>query len=75
MPSSQKVQLSTLDTVEYLPVTHAVQVVAPVLVPVLVLLPAAQVAQPPVSEAARYFPAPHAVQAESAVLPVAVPVS
>ena len=38
-------QALTLDAVEYLPPVHAVQVVAPVPVPVLVMFPAAQVWQ------------------------------
>ena len=45
LPALQPVQAATFDAVEYLPVAHAVHVVAPAVVPVFVMEPAAQVVQ------------------------------
>ena len=49
-------QALTLDAVEYLPPVHAVQVVAPVPVPVLVIFPAAHVKQDATLKAVEYLP-------------------
>ena len=56
LPALQSVQDATLELVENLPATHAVQVVAPSDVPVSVMLPAAHVVQVPLF---MYSPAGH----------------
>ena len=53
----------TFDAVEYLPTAHAVQVVAPVPVPVFVIEPAAQSEHDATFDAIEYLPAAHAVHA------------
>ena len=53
---------ATFDAIEYLPTAHAVHVVAPALVPVLVMEPAVQPIQTPTLDAVEYLPAAHAVQ-------------
>ena len=63
---------ATFDAVEYLPTAHAVHVVALVLVPVLVMDPAAQSEHDATFEAVEYLPAEHAVHV---VAPALVPVS
>ena len=60
-------------TVEYLPTAHAVQLLAPVVVPVLVIEPAAQLMQADSVDAVEYAPTAHAVhELAPAVLPVSV---
>ena len=51
-------QVLTLD-VEYLPATHAVQLLAPALLPVLVIEPAAQSAQAFTIDDFEYWPGAH----------------
>ena len=64
---------ATFDAVEYLPAPHSVHVVAPVLVPVFVIEPAAQSAHDGTVEAVEYLPAGHAVQLVAlALVPVFV---
>ena len=63
---------ATFDAVEYLPTAHAVQVVAPVLVPVFVIEPASQSEHDGTFEAFEYLPASHAVHV---VAPVDAPLS
>jgi hypothetical protein len=41
LPASHAVHTATFDAVEYFPASHSVHVLAPVLVPVLVMEPAA----------------------------------
>ena len=60
------------DAVEYLPTAHTVHVVAPVLVPVFVIEPAAQSAHDGTFDAFEYLPASHAVHV---VAPVEEPLS
>ena len=63
---------ATFDAVEYLPTAHVVHVVAPVLVPVFVIEPAAQSEHDGTFEAFEYLPASHAMQF---VAPALAPVS
>ena len=63
---------ATFDAVEYLPTAHVVHVVAPVLVPVFVIEPAAQSEHDFTSEASEYLPASHFAHA---VAPALVPLS
>ena len=65
-------QAVTFDAVEYLPAAHAVHVVAPVLVPVFVIEPAAQSEHDGTFDAFEYLPASHAVHV---VAPVEEPLS
>ena len=65
-------QDGTFDAVEYLPPVHAVHVVAPVPVPVLVMDPALQSVQDGTFDAVENLPPVHAVHV---VAPVSVPVS
>ena len=58
----QSVHVATFDAVEYLPTAHAVHVVAPALVPVLVMEPAAQSVHDGTLEAAEYLATAHAAQ-------------
>jgi hypothetical protein len=51
-----------LDTAEYFPTAHSVQVLAPGALPVLVIEPAAHAAHADTFDAAEYSPAAHAVQ-------------
>ena len=67
----QSVHDATFEAVEYFPPTHAVQVVAPALVPVSVMDPASQSVHAATFEAVEYVPATHAVQV---VAPALVPV-
>ena len=62
---------ATLDAVEYLPPVHAVHVVAPVPVPVLVMDPALQSVQDATLDAVEYLPSARAVHV---VAPVPAPV-
>ena len=72
-PAAQPVHAATLDEVEYLPTAHSVHVVAPVLVPVLVIEPAAQSVHDGTVEAVEYLPAAHAVHVVAlAAAPVSV---
>ena len=57
----QSVHTATFDAVEYLPTAHAVHVVAPALVPVLVIDPSAQSVHEATFEAVEYLPAAHDV--------------
>ena len=50
-----------LDAVEYLPTAHAVHVVAPLLLPVSVIDPAAHLMHEATSDATEYSPASHAM--------------
>ena len=63
---------ATLDAVEYLPAAHSVHVVAPVLVPVLVIEPGMHSVHDATLEAAEYLPTAHAVHV---VAPASEPVS
>ena len=69
----QSVHAATFDAVEYLPTAHAVHVVAPALVPVLVIDPSAQSVHEATFEAVEYLPTSHEVQfVAPAVSPVSV---
>ena len=72
LPAGQALHSATFDSLEYLPTAHAVQMLAPVLVPVFVIEPAAQSEHDFTSEAAEYLPASHAVHV---VAPVDAPLS
>ena len=72
MPATQSVHADAVDTVEYLPTAHAVQVLAPVLVPVFVIEPAAQLMHAESVDAVEYVPASHAVQELAPAEPVSV---
>ena len=64
---------ATSDAVEYLPAPHAVHVVAPSLLPVSVIDPAAHVMHESTSDAVEYSPAAHAIHERApAVVPVSV---
>ena len=71
MPAAQLVHASTVETVEYLPVRHFVQMLAPTLVPVFVIEPARHLVHDVSVDAAEYWPAAHAVHAFA---PAAAPV-
>ena len=60
------------DAVEYCPTAQAVQVVAPVLLPLLVTEPAAQAVQDGTADAVEYSPAGHS---SHELAPAAVPLS
>jgi hypothetical protein len=68
-PVPQSVHLSTLDAVEYFPTPHAVQVVAPLLVPLME--PASQAEHDSTADDAEYSPAAHS---SHELAPTAVPV-
>ena len=70
-PVAQLIHASMFDAVEYLPTSHAVHLVAPALVPVLVMEPAVQFVHDTTVEAVEYLPAAHVVQF---VAPAAAPV-
>ena len=71
MPATQSVHADAVDAVEYLPTAHAIQVLAPVPVPVFVIEPAAQLMHADSVDAVEYIPAAHGVQE---LAPAAVPV-
>ena len=60
LPASQSMQAATFDAVEYLPTAQALQVVAPVLVPVSVIDPAVHTVHAATFDAVEYVPAAHA---------------
>ena len=60
-PSSQSMQALTFDVVEYLPVAHAVHLVAPAADPVFVMDPALQLVHEASLGSIEYVPAAHAV--------------
>ena len=57
--------MATFDAVEYLPTAHPVQILAPALVPVFVIEPAAQSLHDATFDAVEYFPTAHFVQSVS----------
>ena len=71
LPTGQSVHAATFDAVEYLPTSHAVHVVAPVLVPASVIDPAAQSMHDGTFDFVEYLPSAHAVHA---LAPALVPV-
>ena len=64
--------VARFDAVEYCPTAQAVQVVAPVLLPLLVTEPAAQAVQDGTADAVEYSPAGHS---SHELAPAAVPLS
>jgi len=56
------VHADTFDAVEYFPLPHGVQVVAPVDLPVFVIDPAGHSVQAVTLDVVEYFPLPHGVQ-------------
>ena len=72
MPAAQLVHASTVETVEYLPVRHFVQMLAPILAPVFVMVPAGHSEHDVSVDAAEYWPAAHTVHVFA---PAAEPVS
>ena len=72
MLASQSVHDATSEAVEYLPAPHSVHVLAPALVPMFVIEPAAQSVHDATLEAVEYLPATHGVQF---VAPAATPES
>ena len=64
--------VARLDAVEYCPTAQAVHVVAPVLLPLSVIEPAAQAVQDGTSDAVEYSPAAHS---SHELAPAAVPLS
>ena len=63
----------TSDFVEYLPTVHLVQILAPLLVPVLVIYPGAQTAHDATLELVEYLPAAHSSHVVApALMPVLV---
>ena len=71
-PAVQSGHKTTSERVEYLPAAHAVQLLAPVRVPMFVIEPASQLIQDATFDAFEYLPASHAVHA---VAPAAAPLS
>ena len=71
LPASQSMQAATFDAVEYLPTAQALQVVAPVLVPVSVIDPAVHTVHAATFDAVEYVPAAHA---EHKLAPACAPV-
>ena len=61
LPARQSVHAATFDCSEYLPATHAVQLVAPASMPVLVMEPAAHAMQASTLDCVEYMPAAHCV--------------
>ena len=73
LPATQPMHdVARLDVVEYCPTAQAVQVVAPVLLPLSVIEPAAQAVQDVTADAVEYSPAAHP---SHEIAPGAVPLS
>ena len=74
VPATQPMHdVARSDVVEYCPTAQAVQVVAPVLLPLSVIEPAAQAVQDGTSDTVEYSPAAHAVhELEPAAVPLSV---